>query len=212
MTRRMVNALIFTIAACSSASVWAASGREALLVFADKTTTAQGEFVQKVTDKKGESAGSDSAGTFVFERPGKFVWETKTPYPQTIVSDAKTVYVWDPDLNQVTVRKLTEAMSATPAAILFGKGDIEKSFRLKDMGSDGGLDWVAAEPLVEDLTYRRFEIGFDAKGVMASMRLFDHFGQTVTLTFRDVKTNGKIEAGAFDFKIPSGADVLQDTH
>ena len=68
MTRRMVNALIFIIAACSSASVWAASGREALLAFADKTTTAQGVFVQKVTDKKGESAGSDSAGTFVFER------------------------------------------------------------------------------------------------------------------------------------------------
>ena len=148
-----------------------------------------------------------------FAKPVLAFWRSKGYVRCLIVGlDAKTVYVWDPDLNQVTVRKLTEAMSATPAAILFGKGDIEKSFRLRDMKSDDGLDWVAAEPLVEDLTYRRFEIGFDAKGVMASMRLFDHFGQTVTLTFRDVKTNGKIEAGAFDFKIPSGADVLQDTH
>lgn len=212
-----MRTILFSAAAVATAflvmsEATAASGKAALLTFAAQTQTAQGSFAQTVTDKKGPVAGADASGKFVFERPGKFVWDTVKPYPQTIVSDAKTVYVWDPDLNQVTVRKLTEAMSSTPAAVLFGEGDLEKTFKLTDMPSSDGLSWVSAEPRVEDITYKRFEIGFDGKGLLAAMRLFDHFGQTVTLTFTGVKTNAKVNETLFEFRIPQGADVLQDTH
>lgn len=208
---------LFVTAACAAIALVslpaaAASGKAALLAFAKTTTSASGAFAQKVQDSKGPVVGADSSGTFLFERPGKFVWDTVKPYPQKIVSDAKTVYVWDPDLNQVTVRKLTQAVSTTPAAVLFGEGNIESVFTLKDIKPSEGLDWVEATPKTEDMTYRRFEIGFDAKGTLAAMRLFDHFGQTVTLRFSDVKTNVALEHKAFAFAIPAGVDVLQDTH
>lgn len=204
----------FALAALSisSSAAVAGSGKAALLAFVAGTTTAQGAFSQQVIDKNGPVNGGQSTGTFVFERPGKFVWQTTKPYPQTIVSDAKTVYVWDPDLNQVTVRKLTDAVRSSPASVLFGQGDIEKSFQLADISGDDGLDWVSAQPRIEDFTYQRFEIGFDEKGRMAAMRLFDHFGQTVTLRFTQVRTNEKVDAAVFAFKIPQGADILQDTH
>lgn len=210
--RKFLTALCAVGLALAASGTFAASGKAALLAFAKSTSTAQGIFTQKVVDKNGPVAGGDSSGRFIFERPGKFVWETVKPYPQTIVSDAKTVYVWDPDLNQVTIRKLTEAMGSTPAVVLFGKGDIEKSFTLADIKSDDGLDWVSAEPKTEDFTYKRFEIGFDGKGLPAAMRLLDHFGQTVTLAFSELAANGKVDTSVFVFKIPQGADVLQDTH
>lgn len=213
MKNRLVwfSAVAATAAVFSSAAA-AGSGKAALLSFVADTMTARGVFTQQVYDKKGASGAAESSGKFIFERPGKFVWETIKPYPQTIISDARTVYVWDPDLNQVTVRKLTDAVSSSPAAVLFGKGDIEKSFQLADISGSDGLDWVSAQPRVEDLTYKRFEIGFDGKGTLAAMRLFDHFGQTVTLRFSEIRTNEKLEASVFSFKIPQGADVLQDTH
>ena len=185
---------LFVTAACAAIALVslpaaAASGKAALLAFAKTTTSASGAFAQKVQDSKGPVVGADSSGTFLFERPGKFVWD-----------------------NQVTVRKLTQAVSTTPAAVLFGEGNIESVFTLKDIKPSEGLDWVEATPKTEDMTYRRFEIGFDAKGTLAAMRLFDHFGQTVTLRFSDVKTNVALEHKAFAFAIPAGADVLQDTH
>lgn len=212
MTRITVLAALVTTALGSAVSAEAAGGKSALLAFVSDTTSAQGSFVQQVSDKNGVVAGGESSGTFMFERPGKFVWSTLKPYPQTIVSDARTVYVWDPDLNQVTVRKLNETVSSSPAAVLFGHGDIEKTFELADMPDEGTLRWVSARPRQEDLTYKRFEIGFDAKGMLAGMRLFDHFGQTVSLRFSEVRTNEPIDAARFVFKIPQGADVLHDTH
>lgn len=202
-------ALILTV---SSAPLWAASGSAVLKNFVSTTKSAQGSFAQKVEDKKGPVNGADSSGTFLFERPGKFVWDTVKPYPQKIVSDAKAVYIWDPDLNQVTVRRLDKAVSSSPAAVLFGTGDIDAAFRLKDLPQAEGLTWVCAEPKIEDMTYKRFEIGFDAEGALAAMRLFDHFGQTVTMRFTDVKTNVTVDEKAFVFTVPEGADVLQDTH
>lgn len=210
--KKIVFAAVAAALMTASLSSSAASGKAALSAFVQSAASAQGAFEQKVADKNGSVAGGEASGTFVFERPGKFLWKTELPYPQTIVSDAKTVSIWDPDLNQVTVRRLTEAVSATPAAVLFGRGDLEKTFVLADLPDAAGLNWVSAQPRVEDMTYKRFEIGFDADGVPAEMRLFDHFGQTVTIAFKNVKINAAVEPSVFQFRIPEGADILQDTH
>lgn len=210
MRRILCTAVFALLAGLTGASH--GSALDALKNFARTTTTAAGAFTQHAVDKNGPVAGADASGRFVFERPGKFLWETVKPYPQTIVSDARAVYIWDPDLNQVTVRKITAAMGATPAAILFGRGDIEKSFALTPLQDQEGLQWVSAVPRTEDFTYKRFEIGFDDSGMLAAMRLFDHFGQVVTLRFTDVAVNKPVEPQVFEFKIPQGADVLEDTH
>ena len=104
------------------------SGIELLRRYVKEVERAEGGFEQVMYDKSGKKVDGPLRGMFAFQRPGRFVWEVKTPYPQKIVSDSKTIYIWDPDLNQVTVKGLTSAVSSTPASILFEKGDVEKTF------------------------------------------------------------------------------------
>ncbi len=199
------------LATGASTVVFAASGKEALLDFSANTQSAAGKFEQTVKDSDGNIVqGGRSSGTFAFARPGRFAWNTVKPYPQEIVSDAKTIYIWDPDLNQVTVKRLTEAIASTPASLLFGTGDLEKNFSLQECGSKDGLEWVAAEPRTEDLSYRRVEIGFDGAGRLAAMKLMDHFGQTTELHFSEVRFGGKVDTSVFNFRIPEEADIIRD--
>lgn len=181
-----------------------------LKTFTQSVDSAQGSFTQTMLDKDGKTLDVPSTGSFKFERPGKFVWSIAKPYPQDIVSNGQTLWIWDPDLNQVTVKRLTASVSTTPAAVLFGKGNIDEYFALKDLASKEGIYWVQATPKVEDLTYRVIEIGFNEKGLIAAMRLEDHFGQTTKLDFKDVATKTAFDAQVFNFKIPEGADVLRD--
>lgn len=186
------------------------SGSKQLEAFVKSAVRASGHFSQVVIGKDGKKVDGPLEGDFAFMRPGRFVWNVKTPYPQRIVSDAKSIYIWDPDLNQVTIKRLTSALSSTPASILFGEADIDASFELKDLPAAEGLVWVRATPRVEDLTYAAIELGFDAKGRIAAMRLKDHFGQTTALTLTDLEINGGMDEKQFAFTIPEGADVLKD--
>ena len=172
------------------------SGSKQLEAFVKSAVRASGHFSQVVIGKDGKKVDGPLEGDFAFMRPGRFVWNVKTPYPQRIVSDAKSIYIWDPDLNQVTIKRLTSALSSTPASILFPAAE--------------GLVWVRATPRVEDLTYAAIELGFDAKGRIAAMRLKDHFGQTTALTLTDLEINVGMDEKQFAFTIPEGADVLKD--
>ncbi len=189
------------------------SGREALKAFVRGASGASGRFTQTVLGKDGKVVDGPIEGTFAFKRPGRFVWDVRTPYPQKIVADAKNIYVWDPDLNQVTVKRLTAAVSSTPASILFGETDVEKSFALEDLPAGNGKEgllWVRATPRREDLTYEFIDLGFDAGGKIAAMRLKDHFGQTTELQLSGIVVDDKLPDDQFVFAIPEGADVLAD--
>ncbi len=112
-----------------------------------------------------------------FSRPGKFRWEYDKPYEQTIVGDGTRLWIYDKDLNQVTVRKLDRALGASPAALLAGSNEIEKSYALKAAGNEGGLDWLEAVPKTQDTAFERIRLGFGKAGLEA-MELRDQFGQT----------------------------------
>ena len=198
------------VAALGCALLPAAHGAslEQLRAFLTQTTSARGEFVQRVSGRPG-SAQPVSSGRFVFERPGKFRWTYEKPYEQVIVADGTRLVLYDKDLNQVTVRKLGAALPSSPASILFGSNDFEKEFEVVDAGARDGLEWVQAKPRAKDTTFERIEIGF-RDGLPQAMRLVDNFGQATQLTFSKVERNPRLDAQAFRFTPPKGADVLTE--
>ena len=194
--------------ACSWLAPADAASLDQLRSFLTQTTSARGEFVQRVSPRPG-SAQPASSGSFVFQRPGKFRWSYDKPYEQLIVADGARLVLYDKDLNQVTIRKLGAALPSSPASILFGSNDFEKEFEVSDAGARDGLEWVQAKPRAKDSTFERIEIGFK-DGLPQAMRLADNFGQVTQLTFARVERNPKLDGAAFAFSPPKGADVLTE--
>ena len=211
--RRGLAATLFGAALAVAAPTAFASGTEQLKAFISQVHSARGEFVQKEVKapskaQGGKSAvGGTSSGTFVFSRPGKFIWTYEKPYEQVLQADGENLYVYDKDLNQVTVRKLGGALGASPAAILFGSNDIEQNFTLRDAGVKAGIDWLELRPKSRDTQFERVGIGFK-DGNLEAMELHDVFGNVTLLTFTNIQKNPPLKADSFKFSVPKGADVI----
>ena len=190
-----------------------AAALDQLRSFLTQTNSARGDFVQRVISARSAQQGakppSASNGQFVFQRPGKFRWTYEKPYEQVIVADGQRLVMFDKDLNQVTIKKLQASLPSSPASILFGSNEFEKEFEVSDAGTRDGLEWIVAKPRAKDTTFERIEIGF-RDGLPQAMLLADGFGQTTQLTFSKVERNPKLDADAFRFTPPRGADVLED--
>jgi outer membrane lipoprotein carrier protein len=181
---------------------------ESLKGLLNQTTTAKARFAQAVLDKNNKPL-QQVTGTMEFSRPGRFRWEYNKPYEQTIVGDGSRLWIYDKDLNQVTVRKLDRALGASPAALLAGSNEIEKGYTLKSVGTDGGLDWLEAVPKTQDTAFERIRLGF-GKGGLEAMELKDAFGQTTVIKFADLERNVKLSPDAFKFTPPKGAAVISE--
>jgi len=203
---RSLVPIIAAFAMTCVSNVWA-NGLDDLHAFVSHFQTATGQFTQRVSSSSGKVM--QSSGEFAFARPGKFRWTYEKPYLQVIVADGRKLTIYDQDLNQVTVRPLTEALGSTPAAILFGDGALEKNFDLKDAGSHDGLNWLSATPKSHDTTFATIRIGF-REGQLAAMELHDALGLTTDLEFVDVLRNAAVRPDTFEFVPPKGADVLQN--
>lgn len=173
--------------------------------FVSGTKSARGEFTQTQVQKT--RTGKTSSGTFVFARPGKFIWTYQKPYEQLLQADGETLYLYDKDLNQVTTRKLGGALGSSPAAILFGSNDLEKNFTLAEAGTRDGLEWLNATPKSKDTTFEQIGIGLK-DGIPQAMELKDNFGQTVMLKFTSFQRNPALGAQTFKFDVPKGAEVV----
>ncbi len=176
--------------------------------FMDGTRSARGTFSQQVFSKSGRKP-QQASGTFAFSRPGKFRWIYEKPYAQLLVGDGSKLWAYDQELNQVTTKKLGQALGSTPAAILAGDNSLDRNFVLKDGGSSDGLEWVEATPKADDSSFERIRLGF-AGGQLKAMILNDNFGQTTALQFGQIERNPSLDAGQFRFVPPKGADVVGD--
>lgn len=185
-----------------------AGGVDALKAFIGDTRTARANFSQTVLDQNGKLR-QKSEGTLAFSRPGKFRWVYQKPYEQLIVGDGARLWIYDADLEQVTVRKLGDALGSSPAALLAGSNEIEKFFTLKDAGASEGLEWLEARPKDKESTFESVRMGF-AGTTLAAMELKDTFGQTTRLKFSGMVKNPAVNAGEFKFTPPKGADVISD--
>lgn len=202
--RRLVLALVLT---GSPVLVLAQdSGIVQLERFVAVAGSVQGRFEQAVTSLSGRKP-QVSSGHFAFLRPGKFRWEYEKPYPQLLVSDGERMWSWDPDLNQVTVQPIGDALGTTPVAILAGDGELERNFVLIAEADADGLAWVRAEPRQADSPFVSVRIGL-AEGMLKRMEMRDQFGQTTLIDFPDLSTSGKPDPSIFRFVPPPGADVL----
>ena len=201
---RMLKKLLIT-AMVLSAGVAHASALEQFKSFVAGTKSARGEFTQTQVLKT--KTGKTSSGTFVFSRPGKFIWTYQKPYEQLLQADGETLYLYDKDLNQVTTRKLGGALGSSPAAILFGSNDLDKNFTLSEAGTHDGLEWLNATPKSKDTTFEQIGIGLK-DGFPQAMELKDNFGQTVLLKFTNVQRNPALGPQAFKFDVPKGAEVV----
>jgi outer membrane lipoprotein carrier protein len=191
-----------------------AAGADALdqfTSFVSSTKAAKGEFTQhqvKQVDGK-DKVSAASSGTFVFARPGKFIWTYVKPYDQLLQADGEQLFIYDKDLNQVTIRKLGNALGSSPAAILFGSNDLAKNFTLVDAGKRDGLEWLQATPKARDTTFEQISIGL-RNGLPEAMELRDNFGQLSVLSFKNFQKNPVLAANHFKFAMPKGADIFNN--
>ena len=185
-----------------------AGGLDDFLAFNAATKTATARFDQQVFDRAGKVV-ERASGTLAFARPGKFRWTYEKPHKQVLVGDGTKLWIHDPDLNQVTVKRIDKAISSTPAALLAGKDDITALFTLRDAGSADGLAWVEASPKAPDTGFERVRLGLSGKNLVA-MELQDQLGGRTLLRFSDLKANVPVPPDTFKFTPPPGADVLED--
>lgn len=192
------------------ASGASASALEQFKTFVAGTKAARGDFVQRQVKKEdSKKVSAPASGTFEFARPGKFIWTYLKPYEQLLQADGDKLYIYDKDLNQVTVKKLGDALGSSPAAILFGSNDLDKNFTLAEAGTRDGMEWLKATPKAKDTTFDEIRIGL-RNNVPEAMELRDSFGQTSLLSFKNFQKNPALDAAHFKFVMPKGADVFNN--
>src|SRR3990170_4539523 len=185
-----------------------AAGLDMLRIFLQQTTTGKAHFAQIIVDKNMKQL-QQATGTMHFSRPGKFRWQYDKPYEQLIVGDGSRLWVYDKDLNQVSVRKLDQALGDSPAALLAGSNEIEKIYNLTNLGNQEGLDWVEAVPKSKENAFERIRLGFSESGLQA-MELRDQFAQVTVIKFAAVERNPKLSPDLFKYVPPKGADVVRE--
>ncbi len=183
-----------------------ADGVSSLRDFFNNTNSMRAHFSQVVNDKQGRKE-QEVEGTMQLQRPNKFRWDYKKPYEQQIVSDGKQVFLFDADLQQVTIRDLSKALGSSPAAMLAGGEAVEKSFTLKNAIRKDGLTWVLALPKDKDSGFERVLLGFKAEQ-LRKMEMVDSFNHVTLITFSEVERNPTLQDSTFLFTTPKGADVV----
>jgi len=214
-------------ASTPAASPPASSDAKLLTDYLDNLKTLRTSFVQTLADPNGREIDR-ATGTLIVSRPGKFSWAIKPETPggaaapktsattdsgagQLMVCDGVNLWFYDRDLQQVTVKPVDAALSATPAMLLSGTVDVRKSFAITGAGQRAGLDWVLVEPNGADADFRRALFGFD-HGDLKRMILEDKLDQTATVIFEKIERNRRVSPGEVSFRPPAGADVIGTPH
>ncbi len=210
--RILLKFAIILIAACAGSA--GAGGLESLESFIKQVKSGRANFSQVVTApaRDGQVArAKTSSGTFIFSRPNRFKFIYKKPFEQTIVADGQTLWLYDVDLNQVTARKQAQVLGSTPAALIASAADIrglEADFVLSDLPAQDGLDWALATPKGKDNPLQSVRVGFRGADLVR-LEILDSFGQKSVMAFTEFQGNMAVDASAFQFKPPAGADLVR---
>lgn len=176
--------------------------------FLKTTQSLTASFQQTAFDEAG-NPGKSSYGKFYLQRPGQFRWDYQKPFVQQIISTSGRVWFYDADLEQVTIKKMDQAVGSTPALLLSGDVPLEENFILEQQGKDAALTWIKLLPKDQQSNYKYILIGIE-NGKLSGMELNDNFGQLTRIYFSDLQTNIKIEPSIFEFTVPEGVDVFEE--
>ena len=196
-----------------------ADSLDSLALFLKQTRSMRADFVQVVAAPAKEGRPSKpktSSGSFAFVRPSVFRFDYNKPFVQNIVADGKNLWLFDADLNQVTVRSQAQALGSTPASLIASASDLAtlgKEFELLAAPSEAGVDWVVAKPKMKDSSLQQVRIGLrseDGQIVLAHLDIVDAFGTRSQMRFDKVDVNpSQLTASQFNFVPPKGADVVR---
>jgi outer membrane lipoprotein carrier protein len=196
-----------------------ADALNSLSLFLKQTQSGRAQFTQLVTSPaKADQAPrrKTSSGTFEFHRPQQFRFAYQKPFVQTMVSDGQSLWLYDADLNQVTVRKQSQALGQTPAAFIASTGDLkvlQAEFNLSAEPDAEGLQWVKAIPKQTEGAVQTIRVGLKVQGqaipLLSVLEIVDGLGQTSRLSFQNFEVNVKLTSETFQFKAPVGAQVIR---
>jgi outer membrane lipoprotein carrier protein len=202
MNKQLIVASLFALSSFAAR----ADAVDTLRHFVENAKTGHAAFTQTVTSPDAKKSKT-SSGTFDFSRPNRFRFAYAKPFEQVIVADGQKVWIHDADLNQVSSRKFSQALGATPAALLAG-GSLDKDFTLSALPSKDGIDWVQALPKEKDGPFQSLRIGFKGRD-LSTLEIVDSFGQKSLLQFKQMATNVPVAPELFKFEVPKGADVIE---
>lgn len=197
----------FALLVATTASA-ADSARARMEEFSKNLHSVTGSFSQSVTDANGRR-GDASRGTLALEAPRQFRWETTAPYQQTIVADGSRVWIYEPDLQQVSVRNQSSEEAHSPLTVLTDLSQLDREFNTSEAGARDGLAWLKLTSKAKEPEFEYAELGFDA-GTLQRMLFKDQLGNTTEIRFSDWKRNPTLAAGTFKFTPPKGVDVVGD--
>lgn len=171
--------------------------------------TLSADFSQVVRNRDGDIV-QRSEGTLAVRRPDRFRWEYAAPTEQTIIADGRRLWLYDHDLEQVTVRALEAGLGSTPAMLLSGGGEVGDAFEDGGVEQAGEWTWCRLTPRQTDSDFETVALAFDARGELAAMELADKLGQQTIVEFASVRRNIPLDEGLFRFVPPPGVDVIGD--
>lgn len=163
------------------------------------------EFKQTLRDED-EQIVQQSRGTLALQRPGKFSWNYTDPFEQQIVADGSELWVYDVELEQVTVKPMDEGLSNAPIMILMKQSEVSRQFKISEVGQRKFLYWIELKPNAVDLEYARIFIGLEDDELRA-MELQDQFGQSTQIVFENLRVGVVHNPATFKFVVPPGVDV-----
>jgi len=203
---RLFAALIALTVASDAIAV--DNARTRMEAFSKGLNSVSGSFAQSVTDANGHR-GDESRGTLALEAPRQFRWETLAPYQQTIVADGAHVWVYEPDLEQVSVRSQSAAEAHSPLTVLTDLSQLDSQFATSEAGTHDGLAWLRLTSKAKEPEFEYADLGLDATSLQR-MRFKDQLGNVTEIRFADWKRNPSLPAGTFKFTPPRGVDVVGD--
>ncbi|MBU1329425.1 MAG: outer membrane lipoprotein chaperone LolA [Gammaproteobacteria bacterium] len=193
---------------CLTAQAEDAAAVQRLTQLLDQAQTLTARFSQLTLDGSGTQL-QETAGELALKRPGLFRWHTDEPMEQLLVSNGEKVWLYDPDLEQVTIQALDQRLTHTPALLLSGDvSQIQDNFDITFKEGGNVVDFIL-KPKSKDTLFDSLRLSFRA-GVLNDMQLIDSIGQRTNILFLAVKMNEPVDDAQFTFEVPEGADVIQE--
>ncbi|PCH84391.1 MAG: outer membrane lipoprotein carrier protein LolA [Piscirickettsiaceae bacterium] len=203
-----LKSFLITLLMLFSVVTYADDAEQTLKQFLSTLHQMSGEFTQIIVSERGSTIRSAS-GTFKVKKPGLFDWQYKQPYEQQIVSNGQKIWIYDEDLEQVSIRQISESLNSSPLSIFVSDTPVDNIFDIKSIGTKEDADWVRLTPKTVDSSFEYIDIGFH-HGQLSNMVLQDNFGQTTRLLFTNISKNTPIDDADFEFIVPEGSDVFEE--